>query len=405
MHLEAGFSFTFAFMEITHEKACLCALNRIFGFEPKIALALISHLGSAAGVFELKAKEVDQMLGPHSKYRGCISGGSVEQAHAELESLSGRGIRFCGWGEDSYPPLLKECEDAPVGLYVRSGSDPGELWKRRRFIAVVGTRDISPYGREWCEKLVRRLSEVPMKDRPVIVSGLALGTDICAHRTALSCGLPTIAVMATGPDDIYPSRHRGAAAEICRSEGSALVTDYPPGTAPLAIHFLRRNRIIAGLSEATVLIESKIKGGGMMTARLADSYNREVFALPGRIDDLRSQGCNYLIRNKTAVSISSVDDFLKELGISRRTGSAGRETDEQKLKRLYAGTAEEDRISMMSRILLAIRNDKGITVEEVAAAVGLEYSTTAQIINLLETDGLIITDLLQRCFINLNYRP
>ena len=211
--------------------------------------------------------------------------------------------------------------------------------------------------------------------------------------------------MATGPDDIYPSRHRGAAAEICRSEGSALVTDYPPGTAPLAIHFLRRNRIIAGLSEATVLIESKIKGGGMMTARLADSYNREVFALPGRIDDLRSQGCNYLIRNKTAVSISSVDDFLKELGISRRAGSAGRETDEQKLKRLYAGTAEKDRISMMSRVLLAIRNDKGITVEEVAAAVGLEYSTTAQIINLLETDGLIITDLLQRCFINLNYRP
>lgn len=405
MHLKAGFPFTFAFMEITHEKACLCALNRIFGFEPKIALALISHLGSAAGVFELKTEEIGQLLGPHSKHRGSISDRALGQAYAELESLSDKGISFCGWSEESYPPLLKECEDAPVGLYVRCSDDPGKLWQRRRFIAVVGTRDISPYGREWCERLVRRLSEVPMKDRPVIVSGLALGTDICAHRTALACGLPTIAVMATGPDDIYPSRHRGAAAEICRSEGSALVTDYPPGTAPLAIHFLRRNRIIAGLSEATVLIESKIKGGGMMTARLADSYNREVFALPGRINDLRSQGCNYLIRSKKAIAISSIDDFLKELGISRRAGGAGRESDDQRLKSLYAGTAAEDRISTMSRILLAIRSEKGITVEEVACALGLEYSTTAQIINLLETDGLIITDLLQRCFINLNYRP
>lgn len=405
MHLKAGFPFTFAFMEITHEKACLCALNRIFGFEPKIALALISHLGSAAGVFELKTEEISRLLGPHSKHGGSISGRALDQAYAELESLSGKGISFCGWSEESYPPLLKECEDAPAGLYVRCSGDPGKLWLRRRVIAVVGTRDISPYGREWCEKLVRRLSEVPTKDRPVIVSGLALGTDICAHRTALACGLPTVAVMATGPDDIYPSRHRGAAAEICRSEGSALVTDYPPGTAPLAIHFLRRNRIIAGLSEATVLIESKIKGGGMMTARLADSYNREVFALPGRIDDLRSQGCNYLIRSKKAIAISSIDDFLKELGISRRAGGAGRESDEQRLKSLYAGTATEDWISTMSRILLAIRNEKGITVEEVAGALGLEYSTTAQIINLLETDGLIITDLLQRCFINLNYRP
>ena len=387
------------------EKISLCALGKIFGFKPKTAHALISHLGNARAAFSLDKDEKTYLLGPHSEYAASLCMKELETTAKELAELEKRGIYYIGCTEENYPQLLKECSDAPIGLYVRSDTPAHKLWNHSKSIAVVGTRDISSYGREWCERLVRRLSEVPMKDRPVIVSGLALGTDICAHRTALSCGLPTIAVMATGPDDIYPSRHRGAAAEICRSEGSALVTDYPPGTAPLAIHFLRRNRIIAGLSEATVLIESKIKGGGMMTARLADSYNREVFALPGRIDDLRSQGCNYLIRNKTAVSISSVDDFLKELGISRRTGSAGRETDEQKLKRLYAGTAEEDRISMMSRILLAIRNDKGITVEEVAAAVGLEYSTTAQIINLLETDGLIITDLLQRCFINLNYRP
>lgn len=386
-------------MEITHEKACHCALNRIFGFEPKIALALISNLGSAAGVFELKPHEADRLLGPHSRYRGSISAEAVGRAFSELEALAGRGIIFTGWDETEYPPLLKECEDAPVGLYIKGTDSPEKLWEGRRFISVVGTRDLSPYGREWCERLVRRLSEVPVKDRPVIVSGLALGTDICAHRTALSSGLPTIAVMATGPDDIYPSRHREAAADICRAEGSALVTDYPPGTAPLAIHFLRRNRIIAGLSEATVLIESKIKGGGMMTARLADSYNREVFALPGRVDDIRSQGCNYLIHNRTAIAISSVDDFLKELGISRRSRKAEAESDQMRLKRLYTGSMPEDRISMMCRVLLAIRCEKGITVEDLAVRTGLDYSTTSQLVGFLETDGVITTDLLQRCFI------
>lgn len=401
--MEGRFLFFFAFMEITHEKACLCALNRIFGFEPKIALALISHLGSAAEVFELKQQEIGDLLGPHSRYRNGISREAVDLAAAELESLSDRGISFCGWSESSYPPLLKECEDAPAGVYVRCSGAPEDLWKKKRYIAVVGTRDLSPYGREWCEKLVCRLAEAPVRERPVIVSGLALGTDICAHRTALACGLPTIAVMATGPDEVYPSRHRGAAAEICRSEGSALITDYPPGTAPLAIHFLRRNRIIAGLSEVTVLIESKIKGGGMMTARLADSYNREVYALPGRVDDLRSQGCNLLIRSRTANPITSVEDFLKELGMSRRSTKATAESDGQRLQRLYSGTAVQDRIETMGRLLLAIRSEKGITIEDLACRTGLDYGRAAQMVGMLETDGFIITDLLQRCFINFRH--
>lgn len=386
-------------MEITHEKACLCAMNRIFGFEPKIALALISHFGSASEVFTLKAEELDLLLGPHSKYRGCITPSILEREYRELERLAARGIYFIGWSEPEYPMMLKECEDPPVGLYIRSTSLPESLWRNRRAIAIIGTRDLSPYGKEWCEKIVGSLSEISQRDRPVVVSGLALGTDICAHRAALACGLPTIGVMATGPDEVYPSRHRYFADDICSAAGSALITDYPPGTSPLAVHFLRRNRIIAGLSEATILIESKIKGGGMMTARLADSYNRSVFALPGRVDDLRSQGCNHLIRSGIATPIISISDFLKELGI-KSSRKQNQEQDSAQLERLYGSTLSEDRILQMGKILLAIRKERGITVEEIGEQTSLDYSRTSQLIGMLETDGIITRDLLQRCFIN-----
>lgn len=240
---------------------------------------------------------------------------------------------------------------------------------------------------------------MPQNERPVIVSGLALGTDICAHKTALEMGIPTMAVMATGPDTIYPSRHRFTAEQMANTPQCALITDYPPGTAPLAIHFLRRNRIIAGLSESIVLIESKIKGGGMTTARLADSYNRDVHALPGRIDDLRSQGCNFLIRNRTASPITSIEDFLKDIGISSGA-KAKKETDKERLGRLYNGSTSPERIAQMSDILLAIRRKRGISIEEVAESLDIEYYKIVQLVGILETDGLITVDLLQRCFIN-----
>ena len=386
-------------MEITHEKACLCALNRIFGFEPKIALALISFLGNATEVFALDPAERDRILGPHSKHRGCMTGKALAEAYAELERLKSQGITFIGYDEAGYPELLKECEDPPVGLYINSTTPAEQLWGDRKPIAIVGTRDLSPYGKEWCERLVRALADTPQKDRPVIVSGLALGTDICAHRTALECGLPTIAVMATGPESIYPARHSQLARQIAEAPGSALMTDYPPGTAPLAVHFLRRNRIIAGLSEAVVLIESKIKGGGMMTARLADSYNRDVFALPGRVDDIRSQGCNFLIRNKTASPLISIEDFIKEMGMTACRKNR-KESDIDRLARLYKGNLPDDRITVMSRILLAIRKERGITIDDIAVRLGMEYHKVAQMTGMLETDGVITIDLLQRCFIN-----
>lgn len=386
-------------MEITHEKACHCALNRIFGFEPKIALALMTHLGGASEIFGLNPKEIDSLLGPYSKYHGAISSEAVDKAYQELELLESKDIHFIGYGENGYPASLKECEDAPTGLYIRSTSRPEDLWTKRRMISIVGTRDVSPYGKEWCERIVCGLSDIAVKDRPTIISGLALGVDFCAHSSALKYGLPTIGVMATGPDDIYPSRHRGIAEDICTAEGSALITDYPPETAPLAIHFLRRNRIIAGLSEATILIESKIKGGGMMTARLADSYNRTVFTLPGRADDTRSQGCNHLIRSRIAIPIISIPDLLKELGV-KHSNHRRSEVSPENIINQYKGAINEDKILQMGKILLKIRNEKGIMVEDIAIQTGIEYPRVCQLLGILETDGIISRDLLQRCFIN-----
>ena len=375
------------------EKACLCALNRAFGFEPKTALALIDHLGSANAIFQLNSLEVDQLFGPYSRHKGKICSRALDEACTEIERLSRNGINFCGWTEDDYPPLLKECEDAPIGLYIKSDSPINELWKPRN-IAIVGTRDISPYGKDLCRNLVQALSATTQK--PTIVSGLALGTDIEAHRSAIEFGLPTIGVMATGPDTIYPSRHREFANRITGLSGCALVTDYPPGTAPLAVHFIRRNRIIAGLSNATVLVESKIKGGGMATCRLAFSYNRDVYALPGRIDDIRSQGCNELIRNRTAEPITNICSFLESLGMKQATRE--RHTDCRAiLSGLPSDSIPEEHIERIRIILSEIMKERGITLSGLAERTGMNYRQVAEITGIMEAEGLISIDLLQRC--------
>ena len=371
-------------------------MNRIFGFEPKIGQALISHLGSASEVFALSEDDLTSLLGPHSKHKPRICRQAVDAAAKELTGLSGLGVSFCGITEPHYPSLLKECEDPPVGLYIKSATPVSNLWQGER-IAVVGTRDISAYGREWCSRIVKSLADTP--ERPAIVSGLALGVDIEAHRTALDNGLPTIAVLPTGPDSIYPYRHMAMAERIASAPHSALVTDYPPGTAPLAIHFLRRNRIIAGLSKAAILIESKIKGGGMMTCRLAFSYNRDVFALPGRIDDIRSQGCNELIRQKIAEPIVSTAALAESLGLS--SGRHLPRTDiSALLERHYAGRIPPGDLTLLKNIHSIIRKDRGITIEEISGSLGAGYPKTAELTGLLEIDGFIITDLLQRCSIN-----
>ena len=384
-------------MENIEEKACLCALNRIFGFDPKTAHALIAHVGSAKEIFRLGAKDLEALSGPYFKYKGQICSGAADSAAEELHRLEKQGIKFCGITEDTYPDILKECEDPPVGLYVRTSTPLKELWMFQESIGIVGTRDITPYGQEWCGRIVQSLARTNRK--PAIISGLALGVDIEAHRTALSEGLPTIGVMATGPDAIYPIRHRSTAEQMVATPGCALITDYPPGTAPLAIHFLRRNRIIAGLSRAVILVESKVKGGGLTTCRLAFSYNRDVYALPGRVDDLRSQGCNSLIREKIAEPITSTEALIEGLGL-KGYGCRKSESILERINDIFGKSHPESYIDRLYEITQAIREERGITIEEIAAKTGLGYRRTAEATAMLEIEGIISIDLLQRCSIN-----
>lgn len=373
------------------ERVCAITLNRIFGFEPMIPLQLIEHFGSASAVFEISQQELRRIPGLPGKYIPLISREQLDISEREYERLTGCGMRFVTILDGDYPRMLKECEDPPVGLYVRCSSDPDDIFNSRPAVSIVGTRDISPYGKRWCEEMVRAIACSPSK--PAIVSGLAFGVDVTAHAAALACGIPTIAVIPTGIDDIYPSAHRVIAEKIAEAPCSAIITDYPPGTQAVKINFLRRNRIIAALGTSTILVESKIRGGGMMTARLAYGYGRGVFALPGRIDDIRSQGCNALLRQKIAEPVASIGTLCEDLGLGMY--SPRRLKDLQEIVR-ERYTSDGD-LPLILKIATAIRRRPGISIDEICEQEGITYSDVSRCTGKMECDSLISIDLMQQC--------
>lgn len=383
--------------EKPEELAPWCALNRIFGFSPKTGALLTEHFSGAAGVFRACREELSALLGKSSVHLSQINDKVLDEALREMEDLLGRGYRFICIDDDRYPALLKDCEDPPIGLYLKSDSSPEEVFGYGPAVAIVGTRDISSYGKEICIRLVKALARAGVK--PMIVSGLAIGTDITAQTAALEGGLPTLSVMATGIEEVYPFRHGWAAERICKAPHSGLITDYPPGTVPKAINFLRRNRIIAGISRMTILIESKSKGGGLMTCRLANSYNREVYAVPGRLDDPCSAGCNSLIKSHMAEIVNDIDEFVESLGF----GSAGKGKASDIKSLVYQkyleseGGEEAERMSVIADI---VRQNRDILPEELCSFTDIPYSKMAEYIGKMVCDGIIVTDLLQRCSVN-----
>ena len=383
-------------MDNIDEKAAACTLNRIFGFKPAIARALTRKLGSAAAVFRLSQDEMEAIFGPGSPYPDKLNERELEQSSKELEWLQRQGYRFITPGDDVYPNALLECPDAPAGLYLRSDNIVPSLFNTGVAVSIVGTRDISPYGREWTYKIVEALADSVV--RPTVVSGLALGVDGLAHEAALELGLPTIGVMATGIESVYPRLHSPMAARIARTPGCALVTDYPPFTSPQAVNFLRRNRIIAGLSKATVLVESKLKGGGLLTANLAFEYDREVFALPGRADDARSAGCNRIIMEKIAEPLTDLKAFVKGLGLGLLT-RRNKAVLEEEITRLFSQSESPEDVLRLQKIAFLIKKNRGITIDEISAGTGLDYKEARRFTGMLETEGIIYMDLLQRCSI------
>jgi len=383
------------------ETAARCALNRIFGYSPSDAHAVLEAFGgSAVSAFRSSADSVFDRVGPYRGIAERLKQGEPDAARSELEMVSklwGGTCTFVPFGSELYPHPLAQCADAPLGLYVRSSSALQQVFDDTPAVAVVGTRDVSPYGRHWCRKIVEELSLARV--RPRIVSGLAFGTDIIAHVSALEYGLPTIAVLPCGIDAVYPSAHWRQAEKIAAAPGSALVSDYPPGTTPKAVNFLRRNRIIAGLSRCTVVVESKARGGSLITAQFAFDYDRDVYALPGRLDDVRSQGCNTLIRMHTATAIDTVESLSALLGLGQ--GSLRRRADLMtSLECRYGRTGDVQRLNRIKDLVMAVRGRRGIGAEDLSRALGIPYAETAALLNILESDGFICSDLLQRYSLN-----
>jgi DNA processing protein len=271
------------------------------------ARKLIAYTGSAEAVF--KAKKSSLMKIPGIGNILAENAGSrdvMEKADKEMDFIIKKGVRIKTVYDPDYPERLKQCYDAPLILFYKGS----ELFNNPKILSVVGTRRATGYGIDVCNQMIRDLSE--RNPDILIVSGLAYGIDYNAHVAALKSGLKTIAVLAHGLHTIYPYAHRSLADKI--TANGALVTDFSTTDNPERNNFLKRNRIIAGLADATLVIESDEKGGALITADLAISYNRDVLAIPGRVNDQMSRGCNAMIRENMAALVNSSRDIENILG-------------------------------------------------------------------------------------------
>ena len=284
------------------------ALTRLTNFNFQQALELYKAAGSAQNLYEHRNEIGDLIEGPTPRLIEALKdwGDAMKRAEAEVKYMEEHKIRAYTLLDDDYPQRLLECADAPLVLYYIGNADLNQT----KIISIVGTRQITTYGKDLCRKFIRELHE--MCPQVLVVSGLAYGVDICAHRESLANGYNTLAVLAHGLDQIYPYHHRDTAAKMVEHGG--LLTEFMTQTNADKANFVRRNRIVAGCSDATIVVESAAKGGSLITAEIAQSYNRAVFAFPGNIGQPFSEGCNNLIRDNAAGLISNAEDFVKAMG-------------------------------------------------------------------------------------------
>lgn len=283
------------------------AFASLRGMGYDLAQKILSVIPTEKEYFDIPEKDLQALL--QSKVKITERNYRLEQldkARKEMEFVVNNNIHISYFSDEDYPTRLTNTMDAPILLYSKGNCNLNSS----KLISIVGTRHATIYGKHFCETLIRDLKE--LVENFVIVSGLAYGIDICAHRAALSNGIPTVAVLAHGLNTIYPATHRKDAVEMVRGNGM-LVTDYRSCDKIHPGNFVARNRIVAGLSDCTVVIESAEKGGSLITAGIASSYNRDVFALPGRANDIYSRGCNKLIRNNSASLITSAEELVSAM--------------------------------------------------------------------------------------------
>lgn len=296
-------------MDVSEDRLYKTALTFVKGVSADVVRRMEDCGVSPRDFFSLGMQELAEALGGGRSLRFENLGRqeAIAKARNEIQFMERHNIYGLSLLDENYPVLLREIPDAPVMLFIIGNAD----FDSRHIINMVGTRKATPYGISFCGSFVKELGEY-FPDL-LVVSGLAYGIDAASHEAALSNGTATMGVVAHGLDTIYPAAHRDLARRIIASGGS-IVTEYPSHTPSHRNHFLARNRIIAGLSEVTVVVESEIKGGAMSTANCAFSYNREVMALPGRITDIKSGGCNMLIHRQKAHILTSAADVIEHTG-------------------------------------------------------------------------------------------
>lgn len=289
-----------------NEQLSVLALTRVRGLKATLILQLIEAAGSASELFANIDSIHDILPGVTPELIAALSDKFVfDYAKKEMEFIAGNNIKLYCITDDDYPARLRECIDAPAAIYTLGNAD----LNARRIVSIVGTRHATEYGKDICSNFVAELAR--LQPDTLIVSGLAFGIDVCAHRSALKAGLPTLGVLAHGLDRIYPATHRNVAKEMLANGG--LLTEFMSGTMPFKQNFLQRNRIVAGMADATVVIESPSHGGSLVTASLAQSYARDCFAFPGRVTDKNSAGCNELVSRNRAALITSAQDFVEAM--------------------------------------------------------------------------------------------
>ncbi|HVW96964.1 MAG TPA: DNA-processing protein DprA [Mucilaginibacter sp.] len=281
------------------------ALTFLRNIGPSLGRALITYFGDAQSVFEAPAAKLLKVPGVGERtVRSLNFDDALRRAEAELKFVEENNINILFFTDSTYPKRLKNCPDAPVLLYARGNANLNAKY----VVSIVGTRNATEYGKALCRQLIEELSGYGV----LVVSGLAFGIDVMAHKECLKHGVPTVGVVGHGLDRIYPSQNKGTAEKMLENGG--LLSEYPSGTIPDREKFPQRNRVVAGLADATIVVEAGIKGGALITAEIANSYNRDVFAFPGRLGDEYSEGCNFLIRNNKAQLLTCAADLPYSLG-------------------------------------------------------------------------------------------
>jgi len=333
------------------------------------AKILIEHYGNAQDIFKARKKELGVI-----ENIGLIRASNIKAfanftaAEDEIKFIEKYKIQPLFITDKNYPQRLLHCYDPPTVLYYRGTAD----LNASKIISIIGTRNNTDYGKQATEKLVGDLKDMEV----LIVSGLAFGIDAIAHKAALQNQLNTVAVLAHGLHTIYPQQHKTLAKEIVQQGG--LLTEFRNGDKPDKHNFPKRNRIVAGMADATIVIETAIKGGSMITAELANNYNRDVFALPGKITDSKSAGCNYLIQNNKAVLFTDTQELLETLGWKQKNIS------KKQQKELFIELSEEEKT-----IIDILKEKEAAHIDEINMRSNMSSSSVAAAILSLELQNVI----------------